>query len=86
MYNLNSEIKKTVYIVEVYFQIYVVSRDGRNLQILLDKERGIDNPTNVRVDKKGENIVVINKDGKEIRNYKLIVVCKIFSNNFYVWD
>ena len=52
----------------------MVSSDGRDLQVLLDKERGIHNPTRVRVDKEGKKLVVINKDGDEIRNYRLNTV------------
>ena len=52
----------------------MVSSDGMDLQILLDREKGIHNPTRVHVDKEGERLVVINKDGDEIRNYRLNTV------------
>ena len=52
----------------------MVSSDGMDLQILLDREKGIHNPTRVHVDKEGERLVVINKDGDEIRKYKLNTV------------
>ena len=52
----------------------MVSSDGRDIQVLLDKDRGIHNPTRLHVDKEGKRLVVINQDGDEIRNYSLITV------------
>ena len=37
----------------------------------LSRESGIKNPTMVRVDKEGQRLVVINRDGVEIRNYMI---------------
>ena len=43
--------------------------------MLLDREKGIENPTKVHVDKEGKKLLVINKAGDEIRTYKLQKVC-----------
>ena len=49
----------------------MVSEKGKRIQVLLDKEREIQKPKQVRVDEEGKKLVVINKDGAEIRNYEL---------------
>ena len=41
------------------------------MQVLLDKEAGIHNPTRVRVNEEGKRLVVINRDGFEIMNYDI---------------
>ena len=50
------------------------------MEILVDEEKGIKNPTRVRVDKEGKRLAVINKGGNEIRTYELHMVnkCQIF--------
>ena len=49
----------------------MVSKNGRHVQVLLDKDKEIEKPTHVRVDEDGKQLVVINKDGTEIMNYEL---------------
>ena len=60
-----------------FFQIHIFSREGNQVQVLLDKEKGIENPTRVRVDEEGKRLLVINKGGDEIRTYKLQTVCQV---------
>ena len=55
-------------------QIYTISNGGKDLQVLADKETVITKPTRVRVDKEGRRMAVINRNGTEIKVYKLIVV------------
>ena len=45
--------------------------DGKHIVIVLDKAQHIRRPTLVYVDKDGKQLVVINKDGTEIRNYNI---------------
>ena len=49
----------------------MVSKNGKHLQVLLDKDKEIRKMTQVRVDEDGKQLVVINKDGTEIMNYEL---------------
>ena len=57
-----------------YFQIYTLARNDTSLQVLLDDTKAIRKPTRVHVDQVGKRLVVINKDGTEIRHYNLHVV------------
>ena len=48
---------------------------AKNIDVLLDREKGIRSPTQVRVDDDGKSFAIIHKeDGSEIRNYKLNMV------------
>ena len=62
-----------------FLQIYTVYKDGKGLQVLLDKDRGICNPRRVCVDHEGKRLVVINRDGTDIINYNIEIVsyCQI---------
>ena len=62
--------------VLVFAQIYIVSCDGQKTEFILDKKQGIQNPTSVHVDKEGKRLLVINRDGDEIRHYKILEVTK----------
>ena len=61
------------------FQIWRVSQDGTNIQVLLDKEDGINRPRFLRSDKNGEQLTVINEFGYEIRNYNIYKVIYVLS-------
>ena len=54
-----------------YFQIYTLARNDTSL---LDDTKAIRKPTRVHVDQVGKRLVVINKDGTEIRHYNLHAV------------
>ena len=56
------------------WQIYTISNDGKNVDVVLDREKGIRAPTRVRVDDEGKRLAIINRDGSEIRNYKINTV------------
>ena len=71
---LTKVLRHTSSLVLVFFQIYIFSPEGKQVQVLLDKEKGIENPTRVRVDEEGKRLLVINKDGNEIRTYKVQTV------------
>ena len=53
-------------------QIYVVSDDGQNVNVLLTT--GLKQLVKIRVDSDGSKLLAINKDGNEIRNYDLSMV------------
>ena len=57
------------YVTILHFQILKLAEDGSNIRVFLDKKNGIHCPTLVRSDTKGEQLIVINGNGEEIRNY-----------------
>ena len=66
-------------------QIYIISNDGNNIEVLLDNGKGIRAPTRVCVDDEGARLVIINRDGVEIRNYKINMVISIVNlQNLYL--
>ena len=62
-----------------FLQIWRLTKDGTDIQVLLNKRNGIDRPKFLHSDKEGKRLVVINKAGDEIRNYN---VFKVFDNFF----
>ena len=57
-------------------QIYFLTADGQDLRVV--QEEGIERPTRIRTDKAGKWLIVIQKDGDEIRNYKIKDVGALF--------
>ena len=54
------------------FRFTTVSKEGRNLDVLVDKD--LQSLVQVQVDRKGQKLLAITKDGTEIRNYGLNMV------------
>ena len=49
----------------------MLDANGRNLRTLLGKGDGIHKPLTVRVDTEGKQFVIINRNGCELRNYRM---------------
>ena len=62
----------TLLLLQFFTQIYFLSSDGQDVQVF--QKEGIKNPTKIRANKDGKWIVVIQKDGDEIRIYKIKIV------------
>ena len=54
-----------------FFQIYFVSAADKTARILLGPDEGMRNPTWVSVDSGGKQLLVIHRDGDQIRHYVL---------------